>query len=85
MQLGRSVFGTTIEVFRLFELGLLVVPGRPPTARSRAGRGHVIPTRRIRRERQRCITNRPTDPVTEELRLIRHNVPGIRGSITATS
>jgi hypothetical protein len=31
MQLGRSVFGTTIEVFRLFELGLLVVPGRPPT------------------------------------------------------
>lgn len=31
MQLGRSVFGTTIEVYRLFELGLLVVPGLPPT------------------------------------------------------
>jgi hypothetical protein len=30
MQLGRSVFGTTIEVYRLLELGLLVVPGRPP-------------------------------------------------------
>jgi hypothetical protein len=30
MQVGRSVFGTTIEVYRLLELGLLVVPGRPP-------------------------------------------------------
>ena len=30
MQLGRSVFGTTIEVYRLAELGLLVVPGSPP-------------------------------------------------------
>ena len=30
MQLGRSVFGTTIEAYRLVELGLLVVPGRPP-------------------------------------------------------
>jgi Domain of unknown function (DUF4388) len=30
VQLGRSVFGTTIEVYRLVELGLLVVPGRPP-------------------------------------------------------
>jgi hypothetical protein len=29
MQLGQSVFGTTIEVYRLLELGLLVVPGRP--------------------------------------------------------
>jgi hypothetical protein len=28
--LGRSVFATTIEVYRLLELGLLVVPGRPP-------------------------------------------------------
>jgi hypothetical protein len=28
MQLGRSVFGTTIEAYRLVELGLLVVPGR---------------------------------------------------------
>jgi hypothetical protein len=28
MQLGRSVFGTTIEVYRLVELGLLAVPGR---------------------------------------------------------
>src|SRR5262249_26595413 len=31
LQLGRSVFGTTIEVYRLVELGLLVVPGRPPS------------------------------------------------------
>jgi hypothetical protein len=30
MQLGRSVLGTTIEVYRLVELGLVVVPGRPP-------------------------------------------------------
>jgi hypothetical protein len=30
VQQGRSVFGTTIEVYRLVELGLLVVPGRPP-------------------------------------------------------
>jgi hypothetical protein len=30
IELGRSVFGTTIEVYRLVELGLLVVPGRPP-------------------------------------------------------
>jgi hypothetical protein len=27
--LGRSVFGTTLEVSRLIELGLLTVPGRP--------------------------------------------------------
>jgi Domain of unknown function (DUF4388) len=39
MQLGRSVFGTTIEVYRLVELGLLVVPERPPTpAGEQAGR-----------------------------------------------
>ena len=32
MKLGRSVFATTIEVYRLIELGLLAVPGResPP-------------------------------------------------------
>jgi Domain of unknown function (DUF4388) len=29
MGLGRSVFGTTIEVYRLLALGLLVVPGHP--------------------------------------------------------
>ena len=39
VQLGRSVFGTTIEVYRLVELGLLVVPGRPPKpADGQAGR-----------------------------------------------
>ncbi len=32
LQLGRSVFGTTIEVFRLVTLGLLAVPGRPPAS-----------------------------------------------------
>jgi len=32
MRLGRSVFGTTIEVYRLVELGLLAVPGRPTAA-----------------------------------------------------
>ena len=30
LQLGRSVFGTTIEVYRLVTLGLLAVPGLPP-------------------------------------------------------
>jgi hypothetical protein len=30
MALGRSVFGTTIEVYRLLTLGLLAVPGHPP-------------------------------------------------------
>ena len=40
MQLGRSVFGTTIEAYRLVELGLLVVPGRPPgPADGRLGAG----------------------------------------------
>lgn len=29
MQLNQSVFGTTIEVYRLLELGLAVVPGQP--------------------------------------------------------
>jgi hypothetical protein len=30
LALGRSVFGTTIEVYRLLALGLLAVPGQPP-------------------------------------------------------
>jgi hypothetical protein len=30
MTLDRSVFGTTIEAYRLLTLGLLAVPGRPP-------------------------------------------------------
>ena len=38
MHLGRSVFGTTIEVYRLVELGLLAVPGRPPGPRRRRPR-----------------------------------------------
>src|SRR6185437_13105993 len=32
MQLSRSVFGTTLEVYRLVELGLLAVQGRSPAA-----------------------------------------------------
>ena len=39
IQLGRSVFGTTIEVYRLVELGLLVVPGRPPAPADRQAAG----------------------------------------------
>ena len=60
MQLGRSVFGTTIEVYRLVELGLLVVPGHPPGPADRAARRPAsgVHTRRSRRERQRCVTNR---------------------------
>lgn len=40
MQLGRSVFGTTIEAYRLAELGLLAVPGRQagPAGGQAAGR-----------------------------------------------
>ena len=40
MQLGRSVFGTTIEAYRLVELGLLAVPGRQaaPAGEAAAGR-----------------------------------------------
>lgn len=34
-QLGRSVFGTTLEVYRLVELGLLGVRGRPPAPADR--------------------------------------------------
>ncbi|HEX4091753.1 MAG TPA: hypothetical protein VHZ33_23815 [Trebonia sp.] len=30
LALGRSVFGTTIEVYRLLALGLLVIPGQAP-------------------------------------------------------
>jgi hypothetical protein len=36
VQLGRSVFGTTMEVYRLVQLGLLVVPGRPEPAGEQA-------------------------------------------------
>ena len=32
LELGRSVFSTTIEVYRLLMLGLLAVPGQPPLA-----------------------------------------------------
>ena len=43
MQLGRSVFGTTIEVYRLVELGLLVVPGHPrPPADEQAARSPAM-------------------------------------------
>ena len=63
MQLGRSVFGTTIEVYRLVQLGLLAVPGqavwrqrRPGTPTARPG--HFVHTRRVRRERQRWVSAR---------------------------
>ena len=58
MQLGRSVFGTTIEVYRLLELGLLVVPGRPPAPADGRPAQYLVHPRRIRRERQRCVTSR---------------------------
>jgi hypothetical protein len=38
VQLGRSVFGTTMEVYRLVQLGLLVVPGRPEPAGEQTAR-----------------------------------------------
>ena len=38
VQLGRSVFGTTMEVYRLVQLGLLVVPGCPEPAGEQAAR-----------------------------------------------
>jgi hypothetical protein len=37
MELGRSVFATTIEVYRLIELGLLAVPGRGPALAGEPG------------------------------------------------
>ena len=37
MELGRSVFATTIEVYRLIELGLLAVPGRSPAPAGEQG------------------------------------------------
>jgi Domain of unknown function (DUF4388) len=45
LQLGRSVFGTTIEVCRLVELGLLAVPGRPgvPVRPAAGGDGPAVP------------------------------------------
>ncbi len=36
VHLGRSVFGTTMEVYRLVQLGLLVVPGHPALAGEQA-------------------------------------------------
>jgi hypothetical protein len=43
LQLGQSVFGTTIEAYRLIVLGLLAVSGREPSLRgeSAAGRARV--------------------------------------------
>jgi hypothetical protein len=42
VRLGRSVFATTIEVYRLVELGLLVVPGRPPAPARDRGVGWPV-------------------------------------------
>jgi hypothetical protein len=42
VRLGRSVFATTIEVYRLVELGLLVVPGRPPAPADDRGVGWPV-------------------------------------------
>ena len=38
LDLGRSVFATTIEIYRLITLGLLAVPGNPPAGAARPGR-----------------------------------------------
>jgi hypothetical protein len=37
MELGRSVFATTIEIYRLILLGLLAVPGSPAAGAARPG------------------------------------------------
>ncbi|MCW2936847.1 MAG: hypothetical protein JWM19_7809 [Actinomycetia bacterium] len=37
MELGRSVFATTIEIYRLITLGLLAVPGKPAAGAARPG------------------------------------------------
>jgi hypothetical protein len=39
MAAGHSVFGTTVEVYRLLALGLLSVPGRPPAPGGEAAAG----------------------------------------------
>ena len=41
MELGRSVFATTVEIYRLTMLGLLAVPGNPPAGA--AGPGEMMP------------------------------------------
>ena len=41
MELGRSVFATTVEIYRLIMLGLLAVPGNPPAGA--AGPGEMMP------------------------------------------
>ena len=90
MALGRSVFGTTIEVYRLLALGLLVVPGhaqaitsgRPANGRPRSCRSCApYPTQEAAMPRDAALT----DQIGEELKLIRQHVPGVRGSVAATS
>jgi hypothetical protein len=49
MELGRSVFATTIEVYRLIELGLLAVPGRGQASGGGPGRALEF-TRAVRNE-----------------------------------
>jgi Domain of unknown function (DUF4388) len=39
LELNQSVFGTTIEVYRLLALGLLAVPGQPPAVAGSRGAG----------------------------------------------
>jgi len=48
MHLGRSVFGTTIEIYRLIELGLLAVPGQPGGTDGAGGLGQQSGTSRHR-------------------------------------
>jgi len=37
VELGRSVFATTVEIYRLIMLGLLAVPGNPSAGTARPG------------------------------------------------
>ena len=80
MTLGRSVFGTTIEVYRLLALGCWSRAGRAAAITSggrRPGRpGHVVrpgrwPTPEVAMPRDAALT----DLVGEELRQIRERVP----------
>jgi hypothetical protein len=80
MQLGRSVFGTTIEVYRLLELGLLVVPGRPPAPADGRPLTGISFIRAASGERgSDALPVVSERPIAEELRLIKQNVPGAAG------
>ena len=101
--LGRSVFGTTVEAYRMLVRQLLSVAGRRtalprpawPSCRSSGPRpsrkGTPACLQRVgcsgRRRLMPAMQEQPSveDGVRAELQQIRAQVPGVRGSLAATS